>query len=128
MNDEGEIVEKYRELIPWTPIEGLTPRNLGTVVCDGPKGMKVSMIHDYLRRRVGYPNTKRFFVISIKVLFSLLQRNYPKIWRDCAMRGAELNIRPQGYMYPANEQPGANLENHGLVQSGLRDSCQRLWL
>lgn len=64
MNNKGEIVQKYRKIMPWVADRGLVPGRLHLRLLTDCRGHEDQLDH-------------------------LRQRQLPEIWRDCAMRGAE---------------------------------------
>lgn len=75
INDKGEVVNYYRKLHPWVPVEPWYPGNLGVPIFKGPDGVTMSHIicHDGM---------------------------FPEMAREAAYKGAEVLIRTAGYTSP----------------------------
>ncbi|MDR2157513.1 MAG: hypothetical protein LBO81_07020 [Clostridiales Family XIII bacterium] len=74
IDDRGKIVYAYAKMNPWIPFENSRP---GTAceVCEGPKGSRLGLI-----------------VCS--------DGDYPEMWREAAVAGANVILRPAHYMDP----------------------------
>lgn len=75
IDSAGEVVNYYRKLHPWVPVEPWYPGNRGIPVFTGPGGVRMAHVicHD---------------------------GQFPEVARECAYRGAEVMLRTAGYTSP----------------------------
>lgn len=75
INSTGELVNYYRKMHPWVPVEPWYPGNQGVPVFTGPNGICMAHIicHD---------------------------GQFPEMARECAYKGAEVMLRTAGYTSP----------------------------
>ncbi|KAE8441596.1 hypothetical protein EG329_004645 [Mollisiaceae sp. DMI_Dod_QoI] len=75
INSSGELVNYYRKLHPWVPVEPWYPGNRGVPVFKGPRGVTMSHIicHD---------------------------GQFPEMAHEAAYKGAEILLRTAGYTSP----------------------------
>lgn len=74
VNEKGIIQHTYQKMNPWIPFETAIPGRECTV-CEGPKGSKLGII-------------------------ICADGDYPEMWREAAVSGANVIIRPTHYMDP----------------------------
>ncbi|RMZ29512.1 hypothetical protein D0859_06417 [Hortaea werneckii] len=75
IDSHGELVNYYRKMHPWVPVEPWYPGNRGVPTFTGPGGVKMAHIvcHD---------------------------GQFPEMARECAYKGAEVMLRTAGYTSP----------------------------
>lgn len=78
INSDGQVVDYYRKMHPWVPVEPWYPGNRGVSVFTGPGGVKMSLVicHDGM---------------------------FPEMAREAAYRGAEVLLRTAGYTSPIKQ-------------------------
>ncbi|KAI0133997.1 formamidase [Xylariales sp. AK1849] len=78
IDDRGVLVDYYRKMHPWIPVEPWYPGNRGISVFTGPGGVKMSLIicHDGM---------------------------FPEMAREAAYQGAEVLLRTAGYTPPIKQ-------------------------
>lgn len=78
INRKGQLVNYYRKMHPWIPVEPWYPGNRGISVFEGPGGVKMSLIicHDGM---------------------------FPEMAREAAYQGAEVLLRTAGYTPPIKQ-------------------------
>jgi len=78
IDDAGKLINYYRKMHPWIPVEPWYPGNRGISVFEGPGGVKMSLIicHDGM---------------------------FPEMAREAAYQGAEVLLRTAGYTPPIKQ-------------------------
>ena len=96
INSEGKLVNYYRKMHPWVPVEPWYPGNRGIPVFDGPLGIRMAHIicHD---------------------------GQFPEMAHECAYKGAEIMIRTAGYTAPI--KPSWEITNRSNAFCNLMWTC-----
>ncbi|KAF2773565.1 nitrilase/cyanide hydratase and apolipo protein N-acyltransferase [Teratosphaeria nubilosa] len=78
INDKGELVNYYRKMHPWVPVEPWYPGNRDIPIFSGPNGIRIAHVicHD---------------------------GQFPEMARESAYKGAEIMLRTAGYTSPIRD-------------------------